>query len=548
MKKIIAAILCIVLLICTIIIYASREKRAYSAMIKLLTNMDNVAEGEMSIEFSFPGYDKDEGILSAASAKGDNAVSKLTKAFLESDISGISVNGITSYEKQQMQMSIDYSRSNGESEGLTEIITIGDESYVNMSEMLAFISPLVLADSGNSANYTGNFFTALMDGNEYIYAGDSGVWDSDNQLTSTVKKLSKSFYSYLADLNIVIYGNNAYSFTLEGESYRYVLTGILTDIKDSSDLFSSAIISALDQAGISYLGASLPEVSELSDELTGFLNSQISDLNYNNADGLKMTGTVSYDKESKTYTQKLNFMKNNESIFEITNSVVDTAVVEVAVPDRYLTHEEFDKNFGDLRNFLSIYGNAGNGKTLIYITKESDTIQPFVGRAPTDLESDNTNDYTSDNTILQFYDYTAKSGTVYSVPLLVSDKIETKNGALIAESPGMWQYFFSFNKNEDTAKTFLERHVRDNYNLYYDSPSNSNMTISHDESLAVMSFSYDNAEYGKTTMIYVVMVSESGEDILLMSIDIYHDYMEDLDYSILEELSAIIGINLSEFY
>lgn len=550
MKKFIPAILCLILLAGTLTGCTDESEMAYASMIKLLENMYSITEGEISVELSFPGradFEQPE-----ASGKNSIAESELIKAFWESEIDNISVDSSMSMEKQQLQMAIGYSSANGESGSVTDIIVDGGESYVNMTKMLDFVSPLIWNNTSNFADYRAKFFTAIMDGSEYVYAGDPGIWESEDSFASIASNLVKSFYTYMSPLDVVTMRDEVYYYTLEEEDYRYVATGIMSEMKNNSETLAGSIIGALGLGNIGLLKTELPEVSAFSAELANYLNDQIRNLNSNDTSGLKMAGSIGYEMESEVYTQSLTFFVDDEPVIAIKCSVSAKEAGEIAAPEIYLTREKFEENLEKESSSLYRSGDTVYSPNLVYTAIPAEAMVPFVVTTASDTAEDpNATDGAETPpafTNLQPYDFTAKSGAVYSVPLFISDYIKTYSDVLIARSHGMWQFYESYINDGDTAKSSLERYVQDIYNLNYNNPSNSNMFVAPGESVAAMSFSYDNPEYGKVTMIYIAMVSSSGEDILLMSIDMYHDFMEDVDFAILDELSGIIGFNLSEFY
>jgi len=537
MKKFLSLVICLALSL-GLLSGCNGSVEHYVDMMGLLKDMNNIKEGEFSLELSYS--DKSVDRSAEASAQED----QLTSLYSSFDFSA---DGSFSYDKKQTQMSLNLIDEDGTSTELTDIITIDKDSYVDMSALLDVLAPILLESYGNVDMYSdilSEYFGTIMDGKDYIFFEDSSTGDTQTEVNELGAKLNGIIFETVAEMDVVTFEDNSYKIVLSGDNFKKVATPLFTDISDNAAEYAeilSGMWNSMDMDSSESMFVEIPSAVDLEKTIADIADEMLDELDSDLSPNDTYTVSLSFDKATGTYQYGMEMVYGEEkSSIKVDSTITKAEVADISPPNSYLTFEELQTNIEEfslspLDPGSDTSASEDNSGTTLNYNTETANLQSFIDRDFSTYEN------------LHSYDFELESGNTYSVPLVSSEDINVYDGSLMIESPGMWQYVIPFDNYDygDTAKSFIEWYVKDDYDTDYENPSNSDMLVSPDESMAAMSFSFDDPDYGRITMIYVAMIVTEGEEILMLNLDVYHKYMEAADYSILSDLGSLIGTDFT---
>lgn len=527
MKRLLALALCAVMMIILATGCSKKSDDAYNDMMALLGDMAKFSEGEFNIGLSVNGFDD----------SGQEAVQDLASY----NIQGLRLYGPISTEKHLAQISLDIEDSKGSAVELTDIIVIGDDTYINLEKAIDGV--MLIADPDDDETMlAAEYFDVLLADNEYMYSIIDGLWTAQKEsVPLSESKLSSDYFAVVKEKDAVTYKDNAYTISLTGKDLEGILVNLATDMKENAGSYADYFSDILDSSAYGDPTGLLPFDDDLEATISNYGDAMLSGIDDADLSELTLTQVISFDKATDTYSMDTSVNFNDEFSFDFDISLTNKEIGSITAPSSYITSEQLMEN---LTNLLS-----GVDPQDIFNGEDSTTQEPPTYAIIKSSEiSSFLNPVLSGYTSLETFDFDGTSGGKYSVPRMAVPNYGFSNGTLSSESDGMMQYFMAYTGENYTAKEFLQWYIEDDYSYEYRNPGISDIIVSEDESIAAGAFSYDDSYYGRISMVYVAVIVNNGEDILLMNIDVYHDLMEDSDYVILSELSNLMKFSITDLY
>lgn len=526
MRKLLAHVLCLALVMAMLSGCSQNKDNTYDDMMALLQNMSEFSEGEFQFDMSAESLDESES---------DNPLAESLDIY---DITGLTIDGQISTERQIAKMSVTTRDSEENLTEMADLILIGDDTYINISKMMDGIA-LIVGYTTQDDGLFDQYVNTLLDGNEYLYSVEDESWTTQGDTSSLPPSgLVSDYFALVKEHDAVTYEDNVYTITLTGDDLKDTLVKMVTDFQENSDVYANYISDILSSSSYEDFSSYLPSADDMGTLISDFADGMLTEINDADLTELTLTQKISYDENTSTYCMDTNITSQNEFSFDFTLSLVNKEIGGITAPSSCITVEELQNN---MENFSSGTGieeifDSGDTDLPAYEINTNSDISTFVNRDLTAYDN------------LESYDFTSDSGKVYSVARITTTNYNFNEGMLSSESPGMIQYFMPYPSYDETAKEFLQWYVEDDFNSGYSNPAISDIIVSEDETIAAGAFSYDDTDYGRISMVYVAALSDDGEDILFMNIDVYHDLMEDIDYAILSDLSDLINISITDLY
>lgn len=539
-KKTGAVLLCLVMLVS---ILAGCGKEPIDGYYDTYADMNKVQEQSFSTSIDITLMSGLEDLIGDLGDMSGNTISLV-------------LEGTASYKNKQVEMVVSLSTSKPKMNiELTDVIIDGNDIYVNLASIF---TSMTMIDP-----YADEYITELLGDKDYVKIDayeDLGVdlWSATVQsdagsdaLMDLAKKLDAVLDNEIKNASPSIFtsSDNEYAMSMDGVFIKNTSLAIVANIEANLEDYIDDLIGLISENEelIAGLGIPASDFAENRSTIITEIKNLLPDLAdmIENADfsGVSAGSSIAYDKSAKTYTTVMNMSVDGAFDLNINTTSTAASVDAVTVPKSYI-------GFADIMALIDEY-NYGYDYDYDYDYNYEEQELNYdvltLKDNPAFLDADVTgSEYLESYTIIGWY-----SEEEYNVPAVSGDYVYQNGDYLSTTGEGIEHTYVTYTLYGSNVIEFLGEDFTEKYSLnfsseYYENVKYTDMFVSPDGSFAAIAMDYD--AFGDHAFdIFLAYDTGIDDEAILINVAVWQNDMTDATATVLSELSALYGVDLSMF-